>query len=78
MDVIKVDVPTFIRLLELAREDIKDDISLHFIAEKIIQLSKRNVVTMDQYDDIIDHMKAGKKRADLDRIKKLGGIRGER
>lgn len=78
MDVIKVDVPTFLRLLELAREDVKDDISLHFVTEKATQISKHSVITMDHYDDIIDYMKAGKKKSEIDRMKRLGGIRGER
>jgi hypothetical protein len=75
MDIIKIDVPTFLRLLELAREDVKDDMSLHFVTEKAIELSKSGVITMDDYDDIIAHMKSGKKNSELDDIKRLGGIK---
>jgi len=38
-DTIKLDVPLFIRLLEYAREDAKDDMDLHRVAENVISLS---------------------------------------
>ena len=38
-DVIKLDVPLFIRLLEYAREDAKDDMDIHRVAENVISLS---------------------------------------
>jgi len=38
-DIIKLDVPLFIRLLEYARENAKDDMDLHRVAENIISLS---------------------------------------
>ncbi len=75
MDIIKIDVPTFLRLLELAREDVKDDMALHFVTEKAIELSHQGVITMDDYDEIIAHMRAGKKNNELDDIKRLGGIK---
>lgn len=37
-DVIKVDVPLFIRLLEWAREDVDNDMPLHVLAENAVQL----------------------------------------
>ena len=39
-DIIKLDVPLFIRLLEYAREDAKDDMDLHRVAENVIELAK--------------------------------------
>ena len=39
-DTIKLDVPLFIRLLEYAREDAKDDMDLHRVAENVIELAK--------------------------------------
>ena len=53
-DVVAFDVPTFIRLLEFAREDATDDEALHHATEKIIELCQDGqVLTMDQYDEII-------------------------
>jgi hypothetical protein len=53
-DVVAFDVPTFIRLLEFAREDATDDEALHKATEKIIELSQDGqVLTMDNYDDIV-------------------------
>lgn len=33
MDTIKINVPAFIRLIELAREEVKNDADLHDMAE---------------------------------------------
>jgi cbb3-type cytochrome oxidase cytochrome c subunit len=79
MDIIKLDVPLFIRLLELAREDVKQDADLHDVAEAVIKLSQDGVVTMSDYDTIVAFMqqqgKSAPENEELDRIKQLGGIR---
>jgi hypothetical protein len=74
MDTIKLDVPLFIRLLELAREDVKDDQDLHDVAEIVTKLSQSGVVTMEQYPEIIKYMKQIDKPDELERIRKLGGL----
>jgi hypothetical protein len=76
MDIIKLDVPLFIRLLELAREDVKQDADLHDVAEAVIKLSQEGVVTMADYDSIVAFMKqqGGGDNAELERIRKLGGL----
>lgn len=81
MDIIKINVPTFLRLLELVREDVKNDPDLHDIAEVVAGLSKQKVITMDDYDTIVaymkrtgnDHEETGYS-GELDDIKRLGGI----
>jgi len=61
MDIVQLDVPLFIRLLELAREDIKQDADLHDVAEAVIKLSQQGPVTMAAYDQIVSFMqKQGK------------------
>jgi len=57
-DVIKIDVPTFIRLLELAREEIKNDPDLHDIAEIVARLSEEGVISMEDYDTIVNFMQS--------------------
>ena len=53
-DVIRVDVPLFIRLLEFAREDAQADVDLHFLADNAIRLSAEGeVLNMDHYNDLI-------------------------
>lgn len=53
-DVIRVDVPLMIRLLEYAREDAKNDIDLHIVAKKLIDLSEEGeVLSIDKYDKIV-------------------------
>lgn len=56
MDIVKLDVPLFIRLLELAREDVKQDADLHDIAEAVIRLSQQGAATMANYDQIVSFM----------------------
>ena len=56
-DVVHLDVPLFIRLIELAREDVKQDADLHDIAQKVIELSQDRVATMADYDQIVGFMK---------------------
>ena len=53
-DVITVDVPLFIRLLEYAREDAQTDMDLHDVADNIISLAASGkTLTMDDYSSIV-------------------------
>lgn len=54
IDVIIVDVPLFIRMLEFAREDASTDMDLHDLAQKAIKMSaKGEPLTMMHYDDLV-------------------------
>jgi len=46
-DIIKITVPMFVRLLEWAREEAKNDMDIHKLTEKIV--SKSGVLTSDDY-----------------------------
>lgn len=85
MDIIRINVPTFIRLLELAREEIKNDPDLHDIAEIALKLSKEDIISMSDYDAILSYMKNQGNDQDeasqdpryeqqLSRIRELGGM----
>jgi hypothetical protein len=53
-DVIKLDIPLFIRLLEYAREDAQEDVDLHYLADNAIRLSAEGeTLNMDFYNQII-------------------------
>lgn len=53
-DIISLDVPLLIRLLEYAREDAKDDIALHDIAENMVNLCASGAtLSMEDYNKII-------------------------
>lgn len=53
-DVVKVEVPLLIRLLEYSREDAKSDVDLHYVAERAIELSEDGeVLTMEHYDKLV-------------------------
>jgi hypothetical protein len=60
-DVVTVDIPLLIRLLEYAREDAQTDMDLHNVADMLIKLSATGeVLTMDNYDQIVgDHQLIG-------------------
>lgn len=49
-DTITMDIPLLIRMLELAREDMKTDAELHRVVEKLIDIRNKGVLTMDDYD----------------------------
>lgn len=74
MDIIKINVPAFIRLIELARESVKNDADLHDLAEIVTKISEKQVVTMDHYNTIVRYMKTQGTDDELDQIRKLGGF----
>jgi hypothetical protein len=49
---ITMNVPLLLRVLELAKEEVKEDKELHFIAERLQTLSKKGTLTMEDYDYI--------------------------
>jgi hypothetical protein len=73
-DVVRLNVALFLRLMELAREDVKQDADLHFVTEIVTRISQDRVVTMDDYDNILAYMNKNKKSDELETIKRLGGI----
>ncbi len=55
-DVVMMDIPLLIRMLEYAREDAKTDMDLHSVAENMIELSKTGkVLNMEDYNKIISN-----------------------
>ena len=53
-DVVRLDIPLFIRLLEYAREDAQADVDLHYLADNAIRLSAEGeTLNMDHYSQII-------------------------
>jgi hypothetical protein len=54
IDIITLDVPLFIRMLEYAKEEAADDMDLHELATKTIVLSKqRGILSMEDYEALI-------------------------
>jgi len=51
-DTVTVNIPLLIRLLELAREDVKTDVELHRIVERMINLRRTVPLTMKHYRQI--------------------------
>ena len=51
-DSVVMDIPLLIRVLELAREDLKSDVDLHKVIEKLIDIRNKGILTMADYDYI--------------------------
>lgn len=49
-DAVTMDIPLLIRMLELAREDLKSDADLHKVVEKLINIRKKGILTMSDYE----------------------------
>lgn len=60
-DVIRMNVPLFLRLIELVREEVKDDVPLHTLTEIAVRLSNDHVMSMDDYENILAYMSRGDK-----------------
>ncbi len=71
-DIVQLDVPLFIRLLELAREDVKQDADLHDVAEIVTKMSARGPVTMADYEKITQFMQSQGKPAEQE-----GGVQDD-
>lgn len=57
-DVVKLDVPLLIRIMEYAREDAKTDMDLHNVAENLINLSTQGrTLSMSDYEEIVGTLK---------------------
>lgn len=63
-DIVQLDVPLFIRLLELSREDIKQDADIHDLAQAVIAMSAQGPVTMADYDKLVSFMQKQGKTAE--------------
>lgn len=50
--VISFSIPLLVRVLELVREDVKNDVNLHIVLEKIIELGMEDSLAMDKYEEI--------------------------
>ena len=55
LDVIQLDVPLFIRILEYVNEEVKDDVEIHVITQNILELCKGKPLQMDSYYKIIEN-----------------------
>ena len=54
VDIVSMDVPLFIRMLEFAREDASTDMDLHDLAQKAIEMSSEGEpLTMMHYDELV-------------------------
>jgi hypothetical protein len=45
-------IPLFVRIMELAREDIKSDLNLHKVIEQIVKMGVNDYLSIDAYAEI--------------------------
>ena len=48
-DVVSFDIPLLIRVLEYTREDLKSDVNLHKMVERLISIRNKGTLTMADY-----------------------------
>ena len=58
-DIIAMNAPAYLRSLEFAREDAKDDVDLHKVTENAVALSKEHPIRMDDYDELVQFEDGG-------------------
>jgi hypothetical protein len=68
-DTVTLDIPLIIRVLELAREDLKSDMDLHRVVEKLIEIRNKGTLTMDDYEFIANIKEEVMGSAPLEHIK---------
>ena len=82
-DHVSFDVPLLIRIFELVREDVKTDVDLHKIVERILSMKNEGVLTMDHYEEIAaanstdsgqEPVETPTEVPELESLKKLAGI----
>lgn len=79
-DHVSFDVPLLIRIFELVREDIKTDMDLHNLVERILSMKNLGVLTMDNYPAISkaysgqDSGQMPTDKHELESIRKLAGL----
>lgn len=75
MDTIKIDVPTFLRLMELARDTVKTDDDLQEMAKICTRISQDRTIVLEDYRTIATFVRNnGKELDELEAIRKLGGF----
>ncbi len=52
IDTVTMDVPLLIRVFELVREDVKTDMDLHNLVERLLSLKDNGTLTMTDYETI--------------------------
>jgi hypothetical protein len=84
IDTVTLDVPLLIRVFELVREDVKTDMDLHNLVERMLSIKDKGVLTMDDYETISSAQasadtgqqpKPTDENVDMSKLKMLAGIK---
>lgn len=81
IDTVTFDVPLLIRVFELVREDVKTDMDLHNLVERLLALKDKGTLTMADYETISaaqsspDTGQMPKQDESMDMLKLLAGLK---
>ena len=51
-EAVRMNIPFLIRIFEYVREDVKSDIELHKLVEKLMITGRGKILTMDDYKKV--------------------------
>lgn len=72
VDVVKMDVPLFMRVLEFAKEEAKDDITLHRLVTNVIRMCQEGeALNMGHYEEMLK----GVRGDEIDYLRTLAGLK---
>lgn len=72
VDVVKMDVPLFMRVLEFAKEEAKDDITLHRLVTNVIRMCQEGeTLNMGYYEEMLK----GVRGDEIDYLRALAGLK---
>ena len=83
VDTVTMDVPLLIRVFELVREDVKTDMDLHNLVERLLSIKDKGTLTMADYETVSaaqsspdsGQMTKTDENSDVNMIRMLAGIR---
>ena len=83
VDTVTMDVPLLIRVFELVREDVKTDMDLHNLVERLLSIKDKGTLTMADYETVSaaqsspdsGQMPKQDESIDMSMLKMLAGIK---
>ena len=83
IDTVTLDIPLLIRVFELVREDVKTDMDLHNLVERLLSIKDKGTLTMADYETVSDaqsspdsgQMPKQDESVDVSMLKMLAGIK---
>ena len=83
IDTVTLDIPLLIRVFELVREDVKTDMDLHNLVERLLSIKDKGTLTLADYETVSaaqsspdsGQMPKQDESVDVSMLKMLAGIK---